>query len=98
AALADALGDENLQHVGAVGFDLTHVVADLVRRKFRVGKRPQSSENPRTGNYAAVDGIAQRFVLRRSEALNGREAGEQRFPGISFGSKRGLGWSLSLIF
>src|SRR5258708_2503714 len=77
AAVANALGGEQLDDIGAVGLHLADLFADLLRRARGLVDSSQRGEHAGTGNYACVDQIANLAIDRRSEALHGSKSGQE---------------------
>src|SRR5579871_5715073 len=82
ATVTDAGGGKNLEDVGSIGLHFTNEFADLSYAEAAVIQRIDGGEDAWTGNVAAVDGVAQVFILRGTEALHCGEAGLQGLPCI----------------
>src|SRR6185437_15049758 len=81
-AVADALGGEDLDQVGALLLVAPNRVPDLVGGPFGVGDGPNGGEDAGSGLGAGFDGLAQGQVAGRAHALHGGEAGEQGGAGV----------------
>ena len=90
AAVADAGGGKDLHHVGAVGLELTHLLADLVGCPAPLVQLADGGEDARPRQDAAGDCLAQLHVVGRPRALDGGEAGEQRHVRVLGGVKNFL--------
>jgi hypothetical protein len=95
AALADALGGEDLDHIGTVGDGLPDVLPDLIWGHVRLPDWGDRRQQPRAWNLAARNRVAQRHVARRTDALHGGEARHQHGMGVLRGVKRLLGRCLA---
>ena len=60
---------EYLDHVGAIGLELAHALADLVERQLWVRDGFERSQYPRPRDLARVDRVPQQLVGRRADAL-----------------------------
>ena len=91
AAVADAAGGEDLDHVGPIRLELPDVGADGVRVAGGAGHRPQRRQHARAGHVAAVYRVPQVGVERVAEALHRREAGHQGAVGVAHRVQHRLG-------
>ena len=85
ASHAAARRSENLHQIGAHRLILINVRANLLRCPVYTAapaERANGGQNARSGNLAAIDGVAQRHVFGRSHALHRSESAHKRVPGV----------------
>ena len=90
AAVANALGGEDLDQIGPGLFRLSHVRANFLGTAGALVHGSERGEDAWAWQNAASDRVAQLFVGRRPDALDRREAVDERHPGILGAKKRRL--------
>ena len=97
AALANALGCEELDDVRSLFLPLAHELTKRVGPAAPLRERVERRQQPRSGNLAARDRGAERFVLRRTEALRGRDSIQERDVRVPGDGQRALEFRLAVV-
>src|SRR5262249_43556751 len=87
----------DLHHIGAVSFEFSYSFTNLIGREFGIGNRTQRGKDSWPRNFPGIDGRAQIFVLRRTQALDGSESGQQRDPRVGGGRKSRICFRFTLV-